>query len=398
MKIRVIRGQNQIGGSVIEVCSGGTRIILDAGSELDEEMPRIPAIDGLFQGKPGYDAVFVTHYHGDHIGLAADVLSGIPVFMGEKAAAVHQAANAYMGRKYVQTDHFLRPEESVMAGEIKVTPFLCDHSAFDSYMLLLECEEKKVLYTGDFRANGRKSFPTLLRRLNEVDVLISEGTTLNRSTGAVITEAELEHKAFEAMSKTDGPVFIFMAATNIDRVVTAYKAARRAGRVFLQDVYTASITAAVGDNIPNPRSFGAGRVFLTHPGNKQYNILNQFPAAKIGRVGIAKQKFLMCVRPSMTKYLEKLSELISFNGGILFNSMWSGNKQKDDVAAFLDFTRGKGVTVVDLHTRGHADANTIDALVAYVKPKYIIPVHTENAGWFDRYENCRVIHTGEVEL
>lgn len=398
MKIRVIRGKNQIGGSVIEVCSGGTRIILDAGSELDEEVPQIPAIDGLFQGRPRYNAVFVTHYHGDHIGLVADVLPEIPIFMGEKAAAVHQAANAYMGKKYVQTNHFLRPGKSAAVGEIKVTPFLCDHSAFDSYMLLLECEGKKILYTGDFRANGRKNFSALLRRLDKVDVLISEGTTLNRPTEEILTETELEHKAFMAMSKTDGPVFIFMAATNIDRIVTAYKAARRAERVFLQDVYTASITAAAGDNIPNPRSFSAVRVFLTHPGEKQYNILNQFPAAKIGRVGIAKQRFMMCVRPSMTKYLEKLSEQVSFNDGILFYSMWSGYKQKCDVAAFLDFMRSKGVTVVDLHTSGHADANTIDALVAGVKPKYIIPVHTENAGWFDRYKNCCVVYVKEIEL
>ena len=398
MKIRVIRGQNQIGGSVIEVSSGGARVILDVGSELDGETPQIPAVDGLFQGEPGCDAVFVTHYHGDHIGLAADVLPGIPVFMGERAAAVYQAANAYMGRKFVRTEHFLRPEESVTVGEIKITPFLCDHSAFDSYMLLLECEGKKVLYTGDFRASGRKSFPALLRRLDQVDVLISEGTTLSRPAGEVITEVDLEQKALEAMCKTDGPVFIFMAATNIDRIVTAYKAARRAGRVFLQDVYTASITAAAGGNIPNPRSFRAVRVFLSYPGDKQYHILNQFPAAKIGRAGIAQQRFLMCVRPSMTRYLEKLSELISFDGGILFYSIWNGYKQKDDVATFLDFMRGKGVTVIDLHTSGHADADAIDALIADVRPKYIIPVHTENASWFDRYENCRVVHTGEIAL
>lgn len=83
---------------------------------------------------------------------------------------------------------------------------------------------------------------------------------------------------------------------------------------------------------------------------------------------------------------------------ILFYSMWSGYKQKCDVAVFLDYMRSKGATAIDLHTSGHADANTIDALVADVKPKDIIPVHTENAGWFDRYENCRVIHVGEIEL
>ena len=39
MKINIFRGQNQIGGSIIEVASDTTRIILDAGSELEEKEP-----------------------------------------------------------------------------------------------------------------------------------------------------------------------------------------------------------------------------------------------------------------------------------------------------------------------------------------------------------------------
>ena len=51
MKITIHRGQNQIGGSIIEIASDTTKIILDAGSELDEEIPVAPYVEGLFFGK-----------------------------------------------------------------------------------------------------------------------------------------------------------------------------------------------------------------------------------------------------------------------------------------------------------------------------------------------------------
>ena len=52
MKIHIHRGQNQIGGSIIEINTDSTRIFLDVGMELDEdEQIDIPKIEGLFCGK-----------------------------------------------------------------------------------------------------------------------------------------------------------------------------------------------------------------------------------------------------------------------------------------------------------------------------------------------------------
>ena len=74
----------------------------------------------------------------------------------------------------------MQSEKEFYIGDIKVKPILCDHSAFDSYMILLYLENKKVLYTGDFSANGIKSFYSLLNKLEKVDILITEGTTVER--------------------------------------------------------------------------------------------------------------------------------------------------------------------------------------------------------------------------
>ena len=70
MKINIIRGQNQIGGNIVEISTEKTKIILDVGLELDDEKNKsLPNIEGLFDYK-GYDAIFISHYHGDHLGLA----------------------------------------------------------------------------------------------------------------------------------------------------------------------------------------------------------------------------------------------------------------------------------------------------------------------------------------
>lgn len=89
MKIQIHRGQDQIGGSIIEISTATTRLIFDVGAELDEsEEIEIPPIDGLFVGIKKYDAVFVSHYHPDHIGLLGELVDGIPVYMGEKAFGI----------------------------------------------------------------------------------------------------------------------------------------------------------------------------------------------------------------------------------------------------------------------------------------------------------------------
>ena len=83
MKIHIHRGQNQIGGSIIEIASENTRIIFDVGINLDEgDEVEVPQIEGLFCGDPSYDAVIISHYHADHIGLLKYVLEEIPIYMG----------------------------------------------------------------------------------------------------------------------------------------------------------------------------------------------------------------------------------------------------------------------------------------------------------------------------
>ena len=361
MEINIIRGQNQIGGSIIEVSSKNTKIILDVGSNLDDKEIVVPEIEGLFKGEAKYDGVLISHYHSDHVGLATRILPEIPIYMGEKSYEIHKVTREYIKKEYLKEPKTFKPEEEFFIGDIKITPYLCDHSAFDSHMFLLECEGKKILYTGDFRSNGRKFFQSLLNKLPKVDALITEGTNLsNNKIGKInLTEKELEKKGIELLEGNDRPVFVLMAGTNIDRIVTFYKIANATKRLFLLDTYAGQITATIGGNIPNPRTFFNVRIFLTN--QDKYKILKNYPKE------------------------------FSFEGCTLFYSMWEGYKKQENMKEFLKFMEEKGVKTISLHTSGHADEKDFDKLIKKVEPEIIVPIHTENSEWFKRYENCEVI-------
>lgn len=91
MKIKIHRGQNLIGGNIVELYSETTKILLDVGSNLDEgKNEELPKITGLFDYK-GYDAVFISHYHGDYMGLAYSINKDIPIYIGENSYKIVSA-------------------------------------------------------------------------------------------------------------------------------------------------------------------------------------------------------------------------------------------------------------------------------------------------------------------
>ncbi|SDM56241.1 MBL fold metallo-hydrolase [Acetanaerobacterium elongatum] len=381
MNVHIYRGQNQIGGSIIEVSTETTRILLDVGLELDNEKNReLPKIEGLFDS-PTVEAVFISHYHGDHLGLAYYIDKRIPLYIGKASYKIVKAADDYKNTETISPAGFIYHNHPITIGDITVTAFLCDHSAFDSYMILCESGGERILYTGDFRSNGRKPFGWLLSQLpHKVDKLICEGTTLTRDSYDPVTESELEEAAVKEFRSTDGPIFVMQSSTNIDRIVTMYRAAKLSGRVFLEELYMAEITSAIGGSIPNP-AFSDVYAFITN--GRRYETLTKYKN-RISKEHIGATRFVMCVRSSMLKYIKSLAELMPFEKGLLVYSMWGGYKMQPEMKAFLDECKRLGLRIVDLHTSGHADPDTIKRVIEWTNPKEIIPIHTENPAWFSK--------------
>ena len=137
MEIIVHRGTHQIGGCATEIRTGTTRILIDFGAELPDENGYVPPdhleIDGLNVGTPGFDAVLLTHYHGDHLGLINRIPDSIPVYLGRSAIEVHKCYARRLARRDpegFEVSQRLRPLDAMVTlkiGDIRITPLPADH-------------------------------------------------------------------------------------------------------------------------------------------------------------------------------------------------------------------------------------------------------------------------------
>lgn len=199
----ILRGQDKIGENLIEFTYGDTKILVELGKALDGGNELSEIEQTVLQTK--YDAVIVSHYHADHAGLI-EYKTDCPIFIGRGAYRIVKAMSEYHGKALASNIATYRNGKAFTVGGIKITPYLCDHSAFDSYMLLFEAGGKSILYTGDFRFHGRKNSGELLSRLpKKVDTLICEGTNIGNGKPC-FSESELENKFVEIMRSNNNPV------------------------------------------------------------------------------------------------------------------------------------------------------------------------------------------------
>ncbi|WP_342738617.1 hypothetical protein [Bradyrhizobium sp. B117] len=141
--------------------------------------------------------------------------------------------------------------KQIQIGPFAIVPRLVDHSGFDAYAIEVEADGKRLFYSGDLRAHGRKRklFEVLLAHPpRNIDVMLMEGSSLGRlaDDGEFPTEEALEDVFVDRFKHTAGMALVTCSAQNIDRVVTVYRAAKRAGRTLIVDAYAAEVLKATG--------------------------------------------------------------------------------------------------------------------------------------------------------
>ncbi len=372
MNIKIHRGTNQIGGSVVEVFTASTRIFIDLGSPLpdgdgndsDEDL----SIEGVTTGTPNCDAVLFSHYHGDHIGMVGLVFPEVPIYMGKVAKEIYLILQERVRNgipEIVQRANIFEPGVAFQIGDIQITPFVVDHAAFDAYMFLIEGEGKRILYTGDFRTHGFRGkaiIPMLQKYVDQVDVLITEGTMLSRANTEVKTEQVLQKEFHQYLSKYKY-AFVICSSTNIDRIGSICQATPKE-KDFLCDDYQMEVLTKV-------------RELSGH-----YSPLYQFEKAHAYKPfrdeTMERNGFCMLIRGQYTcKSVVDYYTRYHPDETILLYSMWEGYlKQPNNQYAKL---LKKFKHVEHAHTSGHATFEAIVEVCNTVKPTTaIIPMHSEN--------------------
>lgn len=387
MKFRIHRGAKEIGGNCIELSSEGKTLLLDLGMPLTLGGPvdaSLPDVAGLADGNnESFLGVVLSHPHADHYGLLSKTANSTRVYLGQDSQRLLRAALPFTSFGLNLSNAVTYQDRKTFeAGPFRITPFLVDHSAFDAYSLLIEAGGRRLFYTGDFRSHGRKpgAFKRLLTvpAIMGVDVMLMEGTHLGRQ-GQVDaqTEASLEDDIAESISNTNGLVLACFSGQNIDRVVTFWKAARRAGRTFVADVYLAHILESLNrPTLPKPPVFlpKMMKAKLIREGNTAVVLPFRRRRVYPEQITDKANRLVMMFRSSMTQEFEGLACL---KGGRLIYSQWPGYLDRDRMN-IREWCAQQGLDFEILHTSGHADVKTLLELARSVAAKRVIPIHTDS--------------------
>lgn len=413
MQICIHRGTHEIGGTCVELESQGKRIVLDIGVPLDvvdpDAMPLHP-VPGFDQPDSSLLGVVISHPHQDHYGLAYRLPEETTFLIGRAAQSILEAADDFTpaGLRIKHTI-YLEHRKPISLGPFTITPYLVDHSAYDSYAVLIESGGKRLFYSGDFRAHGWKS--KLVDQLIaspplKVDLLLMEGTTLGRpetETGFP-TEDDLVDRFVDLFRQTDGLVLVWASGQNIDRIVTLYKACRKSQRKLILDPYTMHIMRATGnDRIPR-EGWPAIRVYapfyqrLRIKRSERFDLIEPYKQHRIypDEIAVTASHSVMMFRPSMIGDVERIDGL---NVGRLIHSMWRGYLDDERNRRLLDWLELRGIPLAHCHTSGHADAKTLRSFREAFADARVVPIHTPVPEVYSQsYEHVSLLQDGEWAL
>ena len=402
MKITIHRGLEQIGGCITEISTATSRVFIDMGQNLpgnaekttpeqDKEM-----VEGFFRNNPKeHEAVIYTHAHEDHVGLFSYVPNDVPQYIGEGGKEIllakydlikkgHELGGLMSEmleedkekirrlkafKTWQRTKPHARPK-SFNIGDIRITPFFNCHSIYDSYMLLIEADGKRIWHTGDYREHGymgKGLIPTLKCYATNIDVLITEGTMLSRDDEC-IHEREVSRRMASVMDAFKY-VVVLASATDIERLASIKEAAKKARK----DLYICSGYMRRTMQIFTRREAEASKgLFEFHPKFVGYD------DAKIPTM--QKKGFVLITGVTHQAFVENLCGNLDSSEVLFIYSSWDGYYK--DPAQVMEnplykMFRDKFSNVVDIHTSGHADRKTIKTVIETVKPKEVICIHKE---------------------
>lgn len=312
-------------------------------------------------------------------------------------------------------------------GGMRVRVWPVDHSIPGASAFACETEAGWVVYTGDLRLHGRWGAQT--RRFAEAaaqlapELLIVEGTRAGSESPETITEDEVCEHALEAMRAATGQLVIAdFGPRNVERLLTFLQIAQKTQRrllILTKDAYLLTALAAAQESfdvLHHPHLAIFNDVKLD-PKTWEEGIRERFQAKLISLEEAHRSpgdyilafsfwdlKHLLDIDPPGGIYLYSASEAHTEEQEIdikrLFN--WLDFFQLKPVGIALD-AAGRPQTVGRFHASGHASAQDLLQIIRTIRPKRVLPIHTEHPEFFKRalegeFEVLRVKDGKELAL
>jgi ribonuclease J len=391
------------------------------------------------------DAVFISHAHLDHCGYAP-YLGAIPFLCSGMTQKLMDAVaeignlqgldkqltvtkNREMGRlksgffsgepkvgysreqknrEFCDLEH---KKAQTIGNGLTVTGFDVDHSIPGSMACLLESKDSQVLYTGDIRFHGKSSY-NLGEELDGLapDIMFCEGTRIDQEEPD--NEKQVETDLTDIFSKCEGLAMVGFTWKDIDRYETVRDAAINSGRIPVFDPRLAYLLAKIGRSVYDE----GGRVFLERSGSMLYSPGDYSNSKhKIGDMPISEWSSKRGNIVVDTKHLERGISALELNenpcsyvlhldyfrfknildfelpeGSVFVRAQCEPFNPKMELSQkrmirwlkHFKINAKNSYKPYQIHASGHASGPEIQEMIDRIKPKLLVPVHTEHPELF----------------
>lgn len=359
--------------------------------------------------------VFISHLHEDHMLLLPFIAADVPVFMSQPGARLHGALVSAGAVAATNAEVIgVAPGVSRTVGDLRIEVIEVDHDVPGSAGVLIETPDGSIAYTGDWRLHGRH--PELMQafasRCAGVDVLITEASTAAPTvSGPVpalapaglpnIPERDIAEPLGKLIAAAKRGVYCSFHERNLERQSEIRDIATANGRTLVLSARTYAIwqqaSAAGFDGLDVSRdvAFWAD----DEPAPVEQGALGQPSPARRGvtpsDVADDPRAFVCELRrwdrPRLLDMAAGPGDVYAYLNGYPHGPADPGWQVLET------WIKELGITFEGFSSHGHALPADLQWLVETVRPKMVVPVHTNSPEAFPATSvPVRSVRRGEV--
>ena len=386
ISIYALGGLGEVGKNMYCVENDESLIIIDAGVRFPGvELPGIdyiiPDFTHLKNNRNKIKALFITHGHEDHIGGIPFLLQtvNIPVIYAPRLAValIKNRLEEYRLSDRVKIMEY-DSNTVVNVDSFRVSFFRVTHSIPDSFGVVVDTKEGRIVSTGDFKIDLTPIGPDMeLNRIaqlgNEgVDLLLSDSTNAENE-GYTPSEKNVLDSIKEVFENAQGRLIISTFSSNISRIQQICEVAVTMNRKI----------AIVGRSMEKAVEISRGFGYIKVPDNSFINVADirlyknaeililctgsqGEPMAALSRIAGGEHKDVH-IQPGDTVVFS--SSAIPGNGIMIERVVNQLSRAGADVVT--------NSILSDIHSSGHPAKQELRLMLKLMKPKYFMPMHGE---------------------
>jgi ribonuclease J len=289
-----------------------------------------------------------------------------------------------------------RTDSKIQIDNLTIEPIHVDHSIPGAYGFLIHTSNGTIVYTGDFRDHGAKPEMThefvAKAKESEPIAIITEATNMSGAT--VSDETEVESKLYNIASQTDGIMLADFGHSDIDRLNTFYRIAKKTKRCLAVSLKQAHLLDALrNDTHLRVPALDADGILIFRKSKKRYDkwenkLIKQYGEEnKIFDVfDVSKQQCKMIIAVNFYDF-EELNSIQPIAGScyVLSASEPFNEEMEIDYARLINWLSHYGIPQYHVHVSGHVMPLRLRTTLRKINAKRVFPIHTENAELFKKF-------------